>query len=69
MDTLEIDTVYSGKEGSKNCLLTLTESKSRCQIVREIPDRTAGSVIAELGKLERQAGLSDFQAYFPLYHG
>jgi len=60
----EMDTVYSGKESSSTCLLTLTERKTRVEIVREIPDRTAASVTAEIDKLERQMGAVAFRKLF-----
>ena len=53
----EMDTVYSWKESSSTCLLTLSERKTRIEIIREIRDRTAASVTAEIEKLERQIGL------------
>ena len=52
----EMDTVYSGKDCSSSCLLTLTERKTRTEITRKIPDRTAASVTAEIDKIERQMG-------------
>ena len=60
----ELDTVYSGKGCSLTCLLTLTERKNRTEIIREIPDRTAASVKAEIDKIERQMGASAFQKLF-----
>jgi len=60
----EMDTVYSGKEGSPSCLLTLTERKARVEIARKIPDRTAKSVRAELDAMERQIGSLRFRTLF-----
>jgi IS30 family transposase len=60
----EMDTVYSGKGASPECLLTLTERKLRVEIVRKIPNRTAASVTAEIDKLERQIGASLFKKLF-----
>jgi IS30 family transposase len=60
----EIDTVYSGKECSPTCLLTLTERKTRAEIVRRIPDRTSVSVNEEFDKMERQIGSVRFRDLF-----
>jgi IS30 family transposase len=60
----EMDTVYSGKESSSTCLLTLTERKTRMEIIREISDRTAASVTSEIDKLERQMGAVTFRKLF-----
>lgn len=48
----EGDTVV-GARGSKECLFTLVERKTRYAIAVKIPDRTQGSVIAALNSLER----------------
>jgi IS30 family transposase len=60
----EIDTVYSGKDCSPSCLLTLTERKTRVEIVRKIPNRTANSIVMEIDKIERQLGSSRFRILF-----
>ncbi len=60
----EMDTVYSGKEFSSVCLLTLTERKTRVEITRKIPDRTAASVTKEIDKIERQMGALAFRELF-----
>ena len=60
----EIDTVYSGKDCSPSCLLTLTERKTRVEIARKIPDRTADSIVMEIDKIERQLGSSRFRKLF-----
>lgn len=60
----EMDTVYSGAEGSPACLLTLTERKLRVEIARKMPDRTAQSVQAELDAMERQMGSRAFRDLF-----
>jgi len=60
----EMDTVYSGKGCSPACLLTLTERKTRTEIVRKISDRTATSVTAEMDKIERQMGSVLFRNLF-----
>jgi len=60
----EGDTVYSTKGGTKTCLLTLAERKTRTEIIRKIPDRTAASVKAEIDKIERLAGSGAFRNIF-----
>ncbi|MCF7953072.1 MAG: IS30 family transposase [Spirochaetales bacterium] len=60
----EMDTIYSGKECSPSCLLTLTERKTRTEIARKIPDRTASSVTSEIDKMERQMGSVSFRKLF-----
>lgn len=60
----EMDTVYSGKDSSPTCLLTLTERKIRVEIIREIRDRTSASVTKEIDKLERQIGAVPFRKLF-----
>ncbi|MCP3925783.1 MAG: IS30 family transposase [Desulfobacterales bacterium] len=60
----EMDTVYSGKECSSSCLLTLTERKTRTEIIRKISDRTAASVKFEMDKIERQIGSVSFRQMF-----
>jgi len=60
----EMDTVYSGKNCSPSCLLTLTERKTKTEITRKIPNRTAASVTAEIDKIERQMGSVSFRRLF-----
>lgn len=60
----EMDTVYSGKDCSPSCLLTLTERKTRLEIARKIPDRTAASVKKEIDKIERKMGALAFRELF-----
>jgi len=60
----EMDTVYSGKDCSPACLLTLTERKTRTEIARKIADRTAASVTTEIDKIERQIGSVAFRKLF-----
>lgn len=49
----EMDTVYSA-QGIKNCLLVLTERRTRQEIILPMPDRTARSTVKVLDKLERR---------------
>ncbi len=60
----EMDTIYSGKDCSPSCLLTLTERKTKAEIARKIPDRTAASVKKEIDKIERQMGAIAFRKLF-----
>lgn len=46
----EADTVL-GKRGTKEAILVLTDRKTRLEMVRKIPDKTAESVIKELSKI------------------
>lgn len=47
-----------GKRKKGACLFTLTERKTRDEIIIKIPDKTARSVIKALNRLERQHGKS-----------
>ena len=60
----EGDTVYSRKNGSKECLLTLVERSTRMELIIKIPDRTAKSVKEAFDKLERQLGSRLFRLIF-----
>ncbi len=60
----EGDTVYSRKNGSKECLLTLVERSTRMELILKIPDRTAKSVKEVFDKLERQLGSRLFRLIF-----
>lgn len=60
----EMDTVYSGKGTSTECLLVLTERMTRHEIVRKIPDRTAQSVLDEIDTLENCLGYEKFRNTF-----
>ena len=60
----EGDTVYSTKNGSRECLLTLVERKTRLELIIKIPDRTAKSVKGAFDKLERQLGSRLFRLMF-----
>ena len=46
----EADTVV-GKRGTKEAILVLTDRKTRLEMVRKLPDKTAESVIKELSKI------------------
>lgn len=60
----EIDLVLGGKGCGTTCLLTLTERKSRREIIRRLPDKTQASVIHELDVWERQLGRKGFNRMF-----
>lgn len=60
----ELDCVVSGKNQGKDALLTLTERKTRDEIIRKIKDQTAASVITEMDKLERYYGSLQFRTLF-----
>jgi hypothetical protein len=59
----EMDTVKRVKNGSTECLLTITERKSRAGIIRKLKDGKAASVIAALDTIERELG-NDFSKTF-----
>lgn len=59
----EMDTVYSSRD-DKTCLLVLSERATREEIVIKIKDRTAGSVIRAVDRLERSMGAPLFRATF-----
>ncbi len=60
----EMDTVYSGKGTTKECLLVLTERMTRHEIIRKMVDRTAQSVLDEINSLENILGHEKFRNTF-----
>ena len=60
----EGDTVVSGTGKGPECLLTITERKTRTEISGKIPDRSAQSVVRALDTLERELGTGDFRRLF-----
>lgn len=60
----EGDTVYSGKRKSRKALLTMTERKTRKEIIVQIPNRKAETVVKALDALERQWGAPSFRVVF-----
>lgn len=62
----EGDTVYCGKGKRKTtrALLTLTERKTRKEIIIAIPNRKAETVVKALDALERKLGARRFRAIF-----
>lgn len=59
----EMDTVYSSKD-DLTCLLVLSERMTREEIIFQIKDRTALSVIKALDRYERQIGSPAFREKF-----
>lgn len=60
----EIDTVKSSADTTVECALTLTERKSRAEIIRKMPNGEASSVVAELNKIEEALGAEVFRKLF-----
>lgn len=52
----EMDSILGKRGKSKNTLLTLTERKTRAEIIFKLPDHTAESVVAAVDRLERRWG-------------
>jgi len=60
----EIDLVVGGKGKGAAALLTLTERKTRKEIIRKIKDRTQASVVRALNSIEREMGKEAFKCVF-----
>lgn len=60
----EIDLVVSGKGKGSAALLTLTERKTRKQIIRKLKDKSQRAVIRAINGLERQMGKEAFRCVF-----
>ena len=60
----EMDTVYSGKDKSKACLLVLTERQTREERIYKIKDRTAKSVLDKINEIEKEIGTDSFKSIF-----
>jgi len=62
----EGDTVYSGKgkQKSKNALLTMTERKTRKEIIVGIPNRQADTVVKAIDAIEKEWGADNFRKIF-----
>lgn len=60
----EMDTVYSGKDKSKTCLLVLTERMTREERIYKIKDRTADSVLKKINEIEKEVGTYNFRNTF-----
>lgn len=57
----EIDTGKSSTSSTTECALTLTERKTRGEIIRKMPNAEARSVVEEINSLEASLGQGDFQ--------
>lgn len=57
-DRWEMNTVKGPRNGRTDCLLTLTERKTRSQIIRKLPDGKAASAAAVLNAIERESAAS-----------
>lgn len=60
----EIDLVVGGKGKGTAVLLSLTERKSRKQIIRKLNDRTQKAVVRAINAIERQMGTGAFRTVF-----
>ena len=60
----EIDLIVGGKKKGAAVLLTLTERKTRKELIRKLKDRSQASVIRALNGIERQMGKEGFRVIF-----
>ena len=60
----EMDTVYSAKNKGKAVLLTITERKTRKEIIVLLPNRKAETITKAINALERKCGAVNFRAIF-----
>ena len=60
----EMDTVYSGKDKSKSCLLVLSERMTRHEKIYKLKDRKAQSVLDKINDIEKSLGTDKFKAIF-----
>ena len=60
----EMDTVVGCQGGNKDCLLVLTERKTRYEYIFKIPDKSQCSVVKVLDDLERAYGAENFVKTF-----
>lgn len=56
----ELDTVIGQKAGTQNCLLVLTEKKTKMEFVRKMQAKTASETVRVLGEIRQELG-----EYFP----
>ena len=59
----EMDSVI-GKQGTKKCLVTLTERRTRFELAVLVPDHTADSVVKIINRIERKLGARRFRQVF-----
>lgn len=60
----EMDTVYSAKNKGKAVLLTITERKTRKEIIVLLPNRKAETITRAVNALERKYGAVKFRTIF-----
>lgn len=60
----EIDLVVGGKGKGSAVLLTLTERKTRKEIIRKLKDKTQSAVVRAMNGIERQMGREAFRVIF-----
>lgn len=60
----EMDTVYSAKNKGKAVLLTITERKTRKEIIVLLPNRKAETITRAVNALERKYGAAKFRTIF-----
>lgn len=60
----EIDTVKGKINGSTECLFTMTERKSRKEIVIKVPDAKAESIVSALNVIEDKMSFENFRKTF-----
>jgi len=60
----EMDTVYSAKNKGRAVLLTITERKTRKEIIVLLPNRKAETITRAVNALERKYGAVNFRAIF-----
>ena len=60
----EIDLVVSGKRKGKAALLTLTERKTKKEIIRKLKAGTQAAVVRAINSIERQMGTEAFRVVF-----
>lgn len=60
----EMDTVVGKQGGDKDCLLVLTERKTRNEYIIKMPDKSQDSVVKALDCVERAYGFDSFRENF-----
>lgn len=60
----EMDTVVSGQNTGKSCLLVLSERMTRQELLIKIKNKTSSSVVRALNALERKMGARSFRETF-----
>lgn len=60
----EMDTVYSGKKKSTRALLTLTERKTREELIIGVENRKAETIVEAINAIEKEMGTANFRQVF-----